>query len=84
MQTYLDTLVDPKGWLEWDGHFALATLYYGEYRNLGPRASTSGRVNWGGYRVITSASEASQFTVENFIAGQSWLPATGIPFRDGL
>ncbi|EXC45243.1 putative pectinesterase/pectinesterase inhibitor 17 [Morus notabilis] len=84
MQTYLDSLVDPAGWLEWDGDFALNTLYYGEYRNLGPAASTSRRVKWSGYRVITSSSEASQFTVANFIAGQSWLPATGVRFTAGL
>ncbi|XP_031268074.1 pectinesterase 2-like isoform X2 [Pistacia vera] len=84
MQTYLDTLVDPAGWLEWDGDFALDTLYYGEYKNLGPAASTSGRVKWGGYRVITSSTEASKFTVANFIAGNSWLPATGVPYTAGL
>ncbi|KAL2498604.1 putative pectinesterase/pectinesterase inhibitor 17 [Abeliophyllum distichum] len=33
LQTYMDSLVDPAGWLEWDGNFALNTLYYGEYRN---------------------------------------------------
>ncbi|KAI9159839.1 hypothetical protein LWI28_002402 [Acer negundo] len=84
MQSYLDTLVDPAGWLEWDGNFALNTLYYGEYRNIGPASSTGGRVKWQGYRVITSATEASNFTVANFIAGRSWLPATGVPFTSGL
>ncbi|KAI5569829.1 hypothetical protein BDE02_12G103100 [Populus trichocarpa] len=84
LQTYLDSLVDAAGWLEWDGNFALNTLYYGEYRNSGPGASTSGRVKWRGYRVITSATEASRFTVANFIAGRSWLPATGVPFSSGL
>ncbi|KAJ9679010.1 hypothetical protein PVL29_021047 [Vitis rotundifolia] len=84
LRTYLDTLVDSTGWLEWDGNFALNTLYYGEYKNFGPGSSTSGRVKWQGYRVITSATEASKFSVANFIAGQSWLPATGVPFRSGL
>jgi pectinesterase len=70
LQTYLDSLVDPAGWLEWDGNFALNTLYYGEYRNSGPGASTRGRVKWRGYRVITSSTEASRFTVANFIAGR--------------
>ncbi|KAJ4829023.1 hypothetical protein Tsubulata_012913, partial [Turnera subulata] len=50
MKSYLDTLVNPAGWLEWSGNFALNTLYYGEYRNMGPGASTSGRVKWRGYR----------------------------------
>lgn len=84
MQTYLDSLVDPAGWFEWDGDFALNTLYYGEYKNIGPAAPTSRRVTWKGYRVITSATEASKFTVTNFIAGRSWLPDTGIPFTSGL
>ncbi|KAL6131863.1 hypothetical protein ACLB2K_070236 [Fragaria x ananassa] len=84
LQSYLDSLVDPAGWLEWDGNFALKTLYYGEYKNKGPGSGTSGRVKWGGYRVITSSSEASKFTVGNLIAGSSWLPATGVPFTSGL
>ncbi|CAN0891567.1 Probable pectinesterase/pectinesterase inhibitor 17 [Linum grandiflorum] len=84
MQTFLDSLVDPAGWLEWDGNFALRTLYYGEYRNTGPGAPTGRRVKWAGYRVITSASEAGRFSVGNFIAGRSWIPGTGIPFTSGL
>ncbi|XP_047939247.1 probable pectinesterase/pectinesterase inhibitor 17 [Salvia hispanica] len=84
MQTYLGSLVDPAGWLEWDGNFALNTLYYGEYRNSGPGSPTGRRVRWRGYRVITSATEAGRFTVANFIAGRSWLPATGVPFTAGL
>lgn len=84
MQSYLDSFVDAAGWLEWDGSFALDTLFYGEYRNFGPGSGTGGRVKWGGYRVISSVAEASKFTVGNFIAGNSWLPATGVPFTSGL
>ncbi|XAR71805.1 Pectinesterase [Bertholletia excelsa] len=84
MKSYLDSLVEPAVWLEWDGNFALNTLYYGEYRNKGPGAPTGRRVRWRGYRVITASKEASSFTVENFIAGQSWLPATTVPFHSGL
>nr|GMC92962.1 probable pectinesterase/pectinesterase inhibitor 17 [Ipomoea batatas]GMD02185.1 probable pectinesterase/pectinesterase inhibitor 17 [Ipomoea batatas] len=84
LQTYMESVVDPAGWLEWDGEFALKTLYYGEYKNSGPGSSTGRRVGWGGYRVISSASEAARFSVENFIAGRSWLPATNVPFNAGL
>nr|GMD65083.1 pectinesterase 2-like [Ipomoea batatas] len=84
MKTFLDGLIDPAGWYPWDGTFALSTLYYGEYLNTGAGASTANRVKWGGYRVITSATEASKFTVGNFIAGGSWLPATNVPFTSGL
>ncbi|XP_060175186.1 probable pectinesterase/pectinesterase inhibitor 17 [Lycium barbarum] len=84
IQNSMDSLVDPAGWLEWDGNFALNTLYYGEYRNTGPGSSTNRRVKWRGYRVITRSSEASKFNVENFIVGRSWLPSTSIPFMAGL
>ncbi|GAB4825951.1 hypothetical protein Ancab_008819 [Ancistrocladus abbreviatus] len=80
METYLDSLINSAGWLAWDGDFALSTLFYGEYKNSGPGSSTSGRVKWSGYKVITSATEATEYSVASFIAGQSWLPATGIPF----
>ncbi|XP_022899057.1 pectinesterase-like [Olea europaea var. sylvestris] len=77
-------LVEPAGWMEWNGTFALDTLYYGEYRNRGPGSNTTARVSWPGYRVINSSTEASQFTVANFIQGNQWLPATGIPFYSNL
>ncbi|GAB4858760.1 hypothetical protein Ancab_010237 [Ancistrocladus abbreviatus] len=57
METYLDSLINSAGWLAWDGNFALTTLFYGEYKNFGPGSSTSGRVKWGGYKVITSPAE---------------------------
>ncbi|KAL3521430.1 hypothetical protein ACH5RR_019579 [Cinchona calisaya] len=84
VQTYLDSLVDPAGWLEWDGNLGLNTLYFGEYKNSGPGSSTSRRVRWKGYRVITNPIEAARFSVANFIAGRSWLPATNVPFAAGL
>ncbi|MBA0589560.1 hypothetical protein Gorai_018300 [Gossypium raimondii] len=84
MKTYLDSLINPAGWMEWDGNFALKTLYYAEYMNTGPGSSTSNRVKWGGYHVLKSASEVSKFTVGNFLAGNSWLPSTGVPFTSGL
>ncbi|KAG6628638.1 hypothetical protein I3843_14G028900 [Carya illinoinensis] len=84
MKTYLDSFINPAGWMEWSGDFALKTLYYGEYANTGPGSSTAKRVKWPGYHVITSASTASQFTVANFIAGGSWLPATNVPYTAGL
>lgn len=84
MKCTIDGIIDSQGWMPWSGSFALSTLYYGEYMNTGPGASTSGRVKWGGYRVITSPAEAGKFTVGNFLAGDSWIPATGVPFVAGL
>ncbi|KAK4476712.1 hypothetical protein RD792_015872 [Penstemon davidsonii] len=84
INTYMSGMVQPRGWLEWYGDFALATLWYGEYRNYGPGGSVSGRVRWPGYHVIRDASTASFFTVGRFIDGMSWLPATGVKFSAGL
>ncbi|KAK0583501.1 hypothetical protein LWI29_037578 [Acer saccharum] len=84
MTTFLDSLINPAGWMEWSGNFALNTLYYAEYANTGPGSSTANRVKWGGYRVLTSAADANKFTVGNFLAGSSWLPATSVPFTAGL
>lgn len=84
MKTNLDSLINPAGWMQWSGNFALDTLYYAEYANTGPGSSTANRVTWKGYHVLTSASQASPFTVANFIAGNSWITSTGVPFTSGL
>ncbi|MFQ6638060.1 hypothetical protein Gotur_013932 [Gossypium turneri] len=84
MLSYMGNHVHPRGWLEWNGKFALDTLYYGEYMNSGPGAAVGQRVRWPGYRVITSEVEASKFTVAKFIYGTSWLPSTGVAFLAGL
>ncbi|TKY61759.1 pectinesterase/pectinesterase inhibitor 40 [Spatholobus suberectus] len=84
LNSYMEDLIDPAGWLEWNGTFALDTLYYGEYNNSGPGSNTSARVTWPGYRVITNSTEASQFTLRQFIQGNEWLNSTGIPFFSDL
>ncbi|GMI75570.1 Pectin Methylesterase 34 [Hibiscus trionum] len=84
MLSYMEEHIDPRGWLEWDGAFALDTLYYGEYMNYGPGAAVDERVKWPGFRVICSDIEATKFTVAQFICGSSWLPSTGIAFLAGL
>ncbi|KAL2318137.1 hypothetical protein Fmac_032013 [Flemingia macrophylla] len=82
--SYMGDHISPRGWLEWNGDFALDTLYYGEYMNYGPGAAVGQRVKWPGYRVITSTVEANRFTVAQFIAGSAWLPSTGVAFAAGL
>lgn len=84
MQSYLDASIPADGWYPWNGDFALSTLYYGEYNNRGPGASTAGRVNWKGYRGEINPTEACAFTVESLIDGDEWLPSTDVPFEAGL
>ncbi|XP_027361417.1 pectinesterase-like [Abrus precatorius] len=86
MQSSLDSHIDPTGWAEWDAQSKdfLQTLYYGEYMNSGPGAGTAKRVKWPGYHIITSATEASKFTVTQLIQGNVWLKNTGVNFIEGL
>nr|QIR83191.1 pectin methylesterase 33 [Cunninghamia lanceolata] len=84
MQSFLGDAINPAGWLEWSGDFALKTLYYGEYKNSGAGARTGNRVKWGGYHVIKSSKEAIKFTVDEFIQGNEWLQATGVDYITGL
>ncbi|XP_019419850.1 PREDICTED: pectinesterase-like isoform X3 [Lupinus angustifolius] len=83
MQNFMDSLINPLGWKEWSGDFALDTLYYAEFDNEGPGADTSNRVTWSGYHVINN-TDANDFTVSNFIFGDAWLPITGVPYYGGL
>lgn len=84
MQSYVSNAIKPKGWLEWNGGFALDTLYYGEYMNSGPGAALGGRVNWTGFHAINNSAVANNFTVSQFILGNSWLPSTGVKYTAGL
>ncbi|OEL16591.1 putative pectinesterase/pectinesterase inhibitor 41 [Dichanthelium oligosanthes] len=84
MQSEVDALVDPAGWMPWDGNFALGTLFYAEYNNSGPGADTSRRVAWPGFHVLNTTADAGNFTVGNMVLGDFWLPQTGVPFTSGL
>ncbi|XP_061348293.1 probable pectinesterase/pectinesterase inhibitor 47 [Gastrolobium bilobum] len=83
MQSYIGDLIQPAGWLEWNGTVGLDTLFYGEFDNYGPGSNTSNRVQWGGYSVL-NATQAWNFTVVNFTLGDTWLPDTDIPYVEGL
>ncbi|GFZ04578.1 plant invertase/pectin methylesterase inhibitor superfamily [Actinidia rufa] len=83
MQSFMDSLINPLGWHEWDGDFALNTSYYAEFNNRGPGSDTSGRVSWSGYHIM-NATDAANFTVTNFVVGDDWLPQVGVPYSGGL
>ena len=83
MQSFMDSLIAPSGWHEWNGNFALSTLYYAEYDNTGPGSNTGNRINWPGYHVI-NATDAASFTVSNFLNGDDWVPQTSVPYQTSL
>lgn len=84
MQSYMSNVIRPQGWLEWNGNMSLDTLYYAEYQNYGPGAGLGARVNWPGYHLLNDSSQANNFTVAQFILGNSWLPPTGVKYTAGL
>ncbi|CAJ1969325.1 unnamed protein product [Sphenostylis stenocarpa] len=43
MESEIGDFIHPDGWTAWNGDFALKTLYYAEYGNTGPGATTNMR-----------------------------------------
>ncbi|OAY76760.1 Pectinesterase 1 [Ananas comosus] len=84
METYIGSLIWPEGWLEWNGRFALDTLYYGEYTNSRPGSGLRGQIKWLEYHIIIDLAVAAYFTVARLIDGDSWLPSTGISYKSRL
>ncbi|KAG0447546.1 hypothetical protein HPP92_028277 [Vanilla planifolia] len=83
MRSSLGSLVDPTGWLPWTGNSAPDSIFYSEYQNSGPGASTKKRVNWKGLRRM-DARQANGFTAGSFLGADYWIPSTGVPFNSGL
>ncbi|KAK4489559.1 hypothetical protein RD792_005369 [Penstemon davidsonii] len=81
MQTSIGGFLNPKGWISWVSNVdPPRSIFYAEYQNTGPGASTSGRVVWAGYKPTLTAVEASKYNVESLIQGPSWLPDTSVAF----
>jgi pectinesterase len=84
MQTNMDSIIHPRGWLEWNDTFAIDTLYYAEYMNRGPGAGTAAWVTWPGYHQLTDAADTSNCTVLNFVQGDLWLNTSSFPYTLSL
>ncbi|XP_042492385.1 pectinesterase-like [Macadamia integrifolia] len=84
MQSFIESLVDPTGWIDWGNTTVLSSLYYADFNNTGPGSVTTNRVQWPGYHVIGNATDAAKFTVSSFLQGDHWLNATGVPYTLGL
>ncbi|XP_062207658.1 probable pectinesterase/pectinesterase inhibitor 51 [Phragmites australis] len=68
----LAEIVQPRGWMAWNGDFALKTLYYGEYDSAGPGGGdASRRVAWSSQ---VPKGHVDAYSVANFIQGHEWIP----------
>ncbi|XP_009804394.1 pectinesterase-like [Nicotiana tabacum] len=81
MQSSIDLLINPKGWIEFQGE-TLVRPFYMEFKNRGPGANTTGRVTWA--RITNDPNVTSSFTVRNFIQGDKWIPSTVPHYLDLL
>ncbi|KAF5454119.1 hypothetical protein F2P56_023807 [Juglans regia] len=83
MESYIDDLIQPQGWLPWMGDFALRTCFYAEFNNRGPGASLKDRVKWRGIKNITRA-HALDFSPGRFVMGDTWIKPIGLPYTSGF
>ncbi|KAM7279688.1 hypothetical protein ACFE04_006822 [Oxalis oulophora] len=83
MESYIDDLIQPDGWMPWLEDFGLNTCFYTEYNNWGPGSGKAKRVRWPGIKSITTA-QAKRFTAKSFIDGDIWIKHTGVPYHSNL
>lgn len=83
MESYIDDIIQPEGWLPWLGDFGLNTCFYTEYKNRGPGAGTTKRVKWKGIKTITP-QHAADFTAGRFMKGDRWIRTAGVPYVAGM
>ncbi|KAK4752608.1 hypothetical protein SAY87_021409 [Trapa incisa] len=83
MQSFIDDVIHPDGWLPWFGTWALDTCYYAEFNNRGPGSDTSHRVTWRGIRHISQA-QAAEHTGKGFFEKDDWITNAEIPYNGGM
>ncbi|KAH6797985.1 hypothetical protein C2S52_022539 [Perilla frutescens var. hirtella] len=83
MESEIGDVIQPEGWKEKSGDFALKTLFYAEFGNKGAGSNTKDRVKWAGYKNM-KRDEAEQFTVGPFLQGEEWLKTVDVPVRFGM
>ncbi|KAL3538206.1 hypothetical protein ACH5RR_001572 [Cinchona calisaya] len=83
MESFIDDLIQPDGWLAWNGSFALDTLFYAEFNNRGPASNKMLRVTWTGVKEL-QPTRLERFLPSKFIEGDTWIPTTGVPYNPGF
>ncbi|PHU01742.1 hypothetical protein BC332_31529 [Capsicum chinense] len=89
MESEIDGIIDPEGWIPFAGTFGLDTSYFAEYLNRGPGANTDKRVTWKSYN-----KNLAKDTIEKFIPGvvlkagsdnsDGWVKKSGAPYEPGM
>ncbi|KAL8527928.1 hypothetical protein ACS0TY_005662 [Phlomoides rotata] len=79
MESFIDDLIQPEGWLPWNLDFGLETLFYTEFNNRGPSSGKEHRVKWAGIKELPS-KRIKRFTPDRFLEGSKWIESTKIPY----
>ncbi|KAM3290697.1 pectinesterase isoform X1 [Capsicum chacoense] len=83
MESSIDDLIQPEGWLEWNKTFAFETVFYTEFNNRGSGSSKTNRAKWSGVKELP-INRIQRFTASKFLDGDVWIPSTGIPYTSGF
>jgi pectinesterase len=70
---YIDKDIMPEGWANWNNTESYKTARYAEYKNYGPGANTSQRVQWSKQ---LSDDEAKQYTLKKVFG--DWQPKNAL------
>ncbi|MED6221915.1 hypothetical protein PIB30_059370 [Stylosanthes scabra] len=73
INSVMESLIMPDGWMPWSGDFALPTLYYGEFENTGPGSSLAQRVPWSSK---IPSEHVDTYSLQNFIQAADWAPSS--------
>ena len=74
MNCYIGAHIKPEGWSNWNNTENYKTTRYAEYKNYGPSADPSKRVNWS--RQLTD-EEAKTYDIKKYL--ESWYPLLNKP-----
>lgn len=66
----MDASIKPIGWDDWGQLANQSTAYFAEYNSTGAAANPSARASWSHQ---LTASEAAQFSINNFLNQDGWL-----------
>ncbi|BFG15056.1 putative pectinesterase/pectinesterase inhibitor 28 [Prunus yedoensis var. nudiflora] len=83
MQSQIDDIITPEGWMEWTGSTNHKSCWFGEYGNRGPGSDMTRRVTWSGIKKLTP-EHAVDFTAGKLMEGDRWIKPSGVPYVAGM